>query len=128
MLKSVERAIYLRPRNWLVPVALATLREESTHGYELMDGLAEFGFEEINPGTMYRTLRQMEKEGFCKSEWETFNGGPARRVYTVTNEGEAYLEAWVEGCKKYQQVVDTFSRAMCVGSSPRASEHDEPSS
>jgi PadR family transcriptional regulator PadR len=120
--------IEVRPRNWLVPVALATLREESTHGYELMEGLAEFGFEEINPGTLYRALRQMEKEGLCKSEWETTNVGPARRVYSVTNEGEAYLESWVEGCKKYQQVIDTFSLAYArSGNPPHASECSEPS-
>ena len=110
-MKPVDRAIEVRPRNWLVPVALARLREESTHGYELMEGLAEFGFEEINTGTLYRTLRQMEKAGLCKSEWETSKGGPARRVYSVTNEGEAYLEDWVEGCKKYQQVMEAFSLA-----------------
>jgi poly-beta-hydroxybutyrate-responsive repressor len=101
----------VRPRNWLVLVALATLREESTHSYELMEGLAEFGFEEINTGTLYRALRQMEKAGFCTSEWETSKDGPARRVYSVTNEGEAYHEDWVEGYKKYQQVMDAFSLA-----------------
>jgi DNA-binding PadR family transcriptional regulator len=56
----------------------------------------EFGFEPINPGSVYRTLRQMEKEGLCESEWETShssnNGGPPRRVYKITDEGEAYLE------------------------------------
>jgi PadR family transcriptional regulator PadR len=106
----MSEVVNIRPRKWLVPVALATLREQSNHGYELMESLAEFGFEEINPGTLYRTLRQMEKEGLCTSEWEISNiGGPARRVYSVTNEGEAYLESWVEGCKKYQQVRDAFS-------------------
>jgi PadR family transcriptional regulator len=110
-LKPFDRASNVQPRSCLVPVALATLRDQRTHGYELMECLAEFGFEEINTGTLYRTLRQMEKAGFCKSEWETSKGGPARRVYSVTNEGEAYLEDWVEGYKKYQQVMEAFSLA-----------------
>jgi PadR family transcriptional regulator PadR len=101
----------VRPRNWLTPVALVTLREESSYGYELMERLKEFGFEEINPGTLYRTLRQMENEGLCNSEWETSNGGPARRVYSVTDAGEAHLDAWAEACKQYQQAMDAFSRA-----------------
>jgi PadR family transcriptional regulator PadR len=111
-----EYKIEVRPRNWLVPVALATLREESTHGYELMEGLAEFGFEEINPGTLYRTLRHMEKEGLCKSEWETSNGGggPACRVYSVTDSGAAYLDSWAKECEKYQQVLDSFSLAYAA--------------
>src|SRR5918995_2027891 len=39
--------IEVRPRNWLTPVALVILREEGSYGYELMDRLEEFGFEQI---------------------------------------------------------------------------------
>ena len=67
----------MRPRNWLSPVALVILHEESSYGYELMERLAtEFEFEQINVGTLYRTLRQLEKEDLCESEWETSEGGP----------------------------------------------------
>jgi poly-beta-hydroxybutyrate-responsive repressor len=103
-----NKAINVRPRNWLTPVALAMLREESSHGYELMERMAEFGFEQLNPGTLYRTLRKMENEGLCETVWETSNGGPACRVYSVTDAGEGYLEDWAEGCKKYQRVLDAF--------------------
>jgi poly-beta-hydroxybutyrate-responsive repressor len=104
--------VNVRPKNWLVPVALVVLREERTHGYELMERIQQFGFEEINPGTLYRTLRQMEKEGLCTSEWEISNGGgPARRVYVVTNEGESYLDAWARACKEYQKVLGSFAQA-----------------
>ena len=44
--------IKVRPRNWLTPVALVILREESSYGYELMERLEEFGFAEINAGTL----------------------------------------------------------------------------
>ena len=103
--------IEVRPRNWLAPVALVMMREEPSHGYELMDRLDEFGFEQTNSGTLYRTLRQMEKEGLCKSDWETPEGGPARRTYSVTEAGEEYLDAWAEGCKRYHNVMDCFYRA-----------------
>ena len=82
--------IPVRPRNWLTPVALVLLREESSYGYELMERLAaDFSFENINAGTLYRSLRQMEKEGLCESEWETSEGGPARRTYSITEVGQA---------------------------------------
>jgi PadR family transcriptional regulator len=103
--------IKVRPTNWLTPVALVILREESSYGYELMERLEEFGFAEINPGTLYKTLRQMENEGLCESEWETSEGGPARRMYAITDAGESYLAAWAEGCKAYQNVMDCFYRA-----------------
>jgi PadR family transcriptional regulator len=106
-----EQKIEARPRNWLTPVALVLLREERSYGYELMERLEEFGFEQINAGTLYRTLRQMEQEGLCKSEWEAHQGGPARRMYSITEDGESYLAAWAEACKKYQNVMDSFSQA-----------------
>lgn len=53
----------------------------------------------------------MEKEGLCESEWETYECGPARRMYSVTNAGVEYLDSWAEACKKYQQVLDSFSQA-----------------
>ena len=46
----------------MTPVTLVLLKEESSYGYEIMERLEEeFGFEQINPGSVYRTLRQMEK-------------------------------------------------------------------
>ena len=105
------KKIEVRPRNWLTPVALVILRYESSPGYELMERLEEFGFEQIDPEALYLTLRQMENEGLCKSKWETPGGGPARRTYAVTEAGEEYLNAWAEGCKRYQNVMDCFYRA-----------------
>ena len=99
-----------RPRNWLVPVVLVTLRELNSYGYDLMERAAAFGFEAMNPGTVYRTLRQMEKEGLCKSKWETSRGGPARRVYSITEAGEAYLDFWAEALEQYRRNMDTFFR------------------
>ncbi len=52
------------------------LQEKNSHGYKLMERLEEFGFEQINPGTLYRALRKMEKEGLCESTWVTSVGRP----------------------------------------------------
>src|SRR5918994_1656719 len=112
---AAEQKIEARPRNWLTPVALVLLREEGSYGYELMERLEEFGFEQIRAGTLYRTLRRMEQEGLCKSEWETPEDGPARRTYSITEDGEEYLAAWAEKCKQYQNVVDSFYRAYTSG-------------
>lgn len=96
----------------MTPVALVLLGEEGSYGYELMHRLAEFDLaEEIRAGTLYRTLRQMEQERLCKSEWDTSEGGPARRMYSITEAGEAHLAAWAEGCRKYRTVMDCFFRA-----------------
>jgi DNA-binding PadR family transcriptional regulator len=48
----------------------------------------------IERGALYRTLRQLEMNGCVVSEWETDTGGPARRVYCLTERGEEHLEEW----------------------------------
>jgi PadR family transcriptional regulator PadR len=103
-----KREVEVRPRNWLVPVILLTLREWNSYGYELMERTAAFGFDAMNPGTLYRTLRQMEKEGVVESKWETSKGGPARRMYTITDAGEAYLDFWAEALEQYRRNMDAF--------------------
>jgi PadR family transcriptional regulator len=105
-----KQEVEVRPRNWLVPVVLLALREWNSYGYELMERAAAFGFEAMNPGTLYRTLRQMEKNGMVKSTWETSRGGPARRMYSITDAGEAYLDFWAEALKQYRRNMDAFFR------------------
>ena len=99
------------PRNWLVPVVLVILREYTTYGYELMERTLQLGFEAMNPGTLYRTLRKMEQDGLCDSEWETASAGRARRMYSITNAGEAYLDLWVKSLEQYQSTMDAFFQA-----------------
>ncbi len=83
----------LRSRSLLRPAILLLLREREGHGYELMGRLAELGVE-VPPttGGLYRALRTMAEEGLVDSYWSTPERGPARRVYTITHEGEHHLE------------------------------------
>jgi PadR family transcriptional regulator, regulatory protein PadR len=95
-------------KNWVVPVLLLMLKQWHSYGYELMEKLGTFGFTMMNPGTFYRTLRQMEKDGMVSSSWDTSETGPARRIYTITASGEAYLNYWAESLNQYQRMMDTF--------------------
>src|SRR5215211_7686487 len=64
-----------RPRNWLEAVVLLSLREWSSYGYELMGRARILGFEAMNTGPLYQTLRRMEKDGVLESSWETSEMG-----------------------------------------------------
>jgi PadR family transcriptional regulator, regulatory protein PadR len=123
---ATGQKVQARPRKWLTPVALVLLKEESSYGYELMERIEEeFGFEQINPGSVYRALRQMENEGLCISVWDVRaeeGGPPPRRMYAITDAGEAYLKAWAEACKKYHRLMDQFSRVYGRRRPPRSSE------
>src|SRR5258708_32055351 len=94
------------PKNWLIPVVLLLLREWSSYGYELMERMASFGFAMMNPGTFYRALRQMEKDGMVNSAWDTSGGGPARRIYSITEAGEACLNWGAPSLRQDQTTLD----------------------
>ena len=98
------------PKNWLTAVLLLLLREWSSYGYDLMEKAAAFGFAALNPGTLYRVLRQMEKEGLVSSGWDTSGQGPARRIYSITEAGEAYLKLWAGSLEQYRRTMDSFFR------------------
>ncbi len=106
-------------KNWLVPILLLMLRQWSSYGYELMEKMSTFGLAAMNPGTFYRTLRQMEKDGMVSSSWNTSEGGPARRMYSITVAGEAYLNYWAESLDQYQRMMDTFFRLYTGQPTPR---------
>jgi PadR family transcriptional regulator PadR len=76
-----------QPRSWLQPFLLLALEQWQSHGYELIRRMSAFGFETLDRGSVYRTLRQLEKDGLVTSGWDTSNDGPARRLYTLTDAG-----------------------------------------
>lgn len=77
---------------------LLLLYQESGHGYTLAEKLAYFGFskEELNIGSLYRTLRKMEKGACVTSYWEKGDQGPKKRVYQITQTGKRNLGHWVK--------------------------------
>ena len=85
------------------------LREQESHGYELVGRLAEVG-DEIPPTThgLYRMLRTMEADGLVASYWSTPGRGPARRVYAITEAGEARLESYMGALARLLQTVRTM--------------------
>jgi len=101
-----------QPRNWLQPFLLLSLQQWQSHGYELMQRLSVFGFEALDPGSVYRTLRQLERDGLVSSDWDTnSSNGPARRVYSLTASGETYLQGWASALRGYQSMLDSFFKS-----------------
>jgi len=70
---------------------LAALRNRVRYGLDIID---ETG---LLAGTVYTTLRRLEKRGLVKSRWEDpavaeAEGRPRRRYYEITAEGATELE------------------------------------
>ena len=108
--RASREACPRRIHRFLEPCLLLLLHCNQTHGYDLVEGLKPFGFEE-NPAdlsTVYRILRSLEEEGFVTSHWDTEGGGPARRLYQMTEEGDQYLAWWVDDLRETDRVLHTF--------------------
>jgi PadR family transcriptional regulator, regulatory protein PadR len=97
-----------QPRSWLQPFLLLALEQWQSHGYELIRRMSAFGFEALDRGSVYRTLRQLEKDGLLTSGWDTSKDGPARRLYTLTDAGRLYLETCAASLRGYQMMLDQF--------------------
>jgi len=99
-----------RIHRFLEPCLLLLLHCNETHGYELLDELKQFGFgdDPMDSSTVYRILRTLEEQGLVTSRWDTSSGGPARRLYRLTEEGNEYLAAWVQGLRETDRVLHHF--------------------
>ena len=99
-------------RRFLEPVLLLILHREASHGYDLVSALEPFGLGNVAPGPVYRTLRQLEASGLVESEWDTeSSGGPARRVYRLTQAGHHQLADWAEELRETDSALHHFLAA-----------------
>lgn len=95
------------PRNFIRPCLLLLLREQPSHGYELLERLRAFGFER-DPGGLYRALRALERDGCVRSAWEPSTEGPERRRYRLTRAGMEELHGKAQELAAANDVIDVF--------------------
>lgn len=79
------------PKNFLRPCLLLLLHESPARGYDLRERLRSLGFSRDDPGRLHRALRGLEPGGLVRSTWEASTGGPDRRRYELTPDGEQRL-------------------------------------
>ncbi len=91
---------------------LAFLKGWNAYGYELTQRLAAAGLPESDSGTVYRTLRQLERSGFVSSFWDTSESGPARRMYSLTKAGELFLSGWIDVLQNYQNILQKAAEGL----------------
>jgi poly-beta-hydroxybutyrate-responsive repressor len=93
---------FVRPR------LLLQLSKKPAHGYELLEVLESENLPTPDASTLYRTLRQFEEDGLVRSTWDTSGGGPARRVYELTDQGIDFLHAWAVNIRRTRRRLGAF--------------------
>jgi DNA-binding PadR family transcriptional regulator len=99
--------------SFLQPCLLVMLHRGEAHGYNLLSGLEEFGFQpgQSDPSLLYRALREMEEIGLVSSEWDSDSLGPQRRVYQIAPAGEEYLKGWIDDLRRTRKEIDALIAA-----------------
>ena len=99
-----------RVMSFLQPCLLVMLHRGEAHGYSLLNGLDEFGFnpDNLDASLVYRALRDMEAARLVTSQWADESQGPQRRVYHITETGEAHLGQWVADLRRTRREIDNF--------------------
>jgi len=80
---------------------LKSLDEQNAHGYALQSVLtiASNGLCKPSQGTIYPALKELEKGGYAKGEWQKVNNR-RRKVYVLTAKGKNALNAASSVLKK----------------------------
>ena len=120
--RSRRRSAPVQPRRraqGVVPTAVLLLVvEKEGHGYDLAGRLADLGFDPLDTGGLYRTLRALEGNGFLRSSWDDSSRGPARRVYQVTRSGRRHLACTIRSLLEEAQLLGCLvDRFRAVGQS-----------
>ena len=80
-------------KNQLDIQLLRTVKAQPTWGYHIKKQV-ETAFDiKLRHGALYPTLNLLEKKGFLKSANHQIGRRP-RKVYTITKEGELYLQTY----------------------------------
>lgn len=85
--------------------ALSILSRGDTYGYEITQSVKQAI--EISESTLYPVLRRLQKEEFCRTYDEPYQGRN-RRYYSITDAGIKKLEEYRNDWAEYRTAIDGF--------------------
>jgi transcriptional regulator len=98
-------------------LALMVLRTVETlgpiHGYGIARRIEQVsqGVLELNQGTIYPALLQLEQAGWISSKWGTSENNRKAKFYSITRTGRKQLAAEAENWRRIAEVIERFAEA-----------------
>lgn len=89
---------------------LKIISREAAYGYAIATTLRESGFAGLTEGTLYPLLLRLERKGLIRAEYRAGHGGPSRKYYTLTPDGQQYLEEFMTAWRETAASIDTILR------------------
>jgi PadR family transcriptional regulator, regulatory protein PadR len=97
-------------KRFIEPRLLYLIKKSPSYGYQLTEDIGDLPFPGPIPDSaaVYRMLRDLEKSGLVRSEWEHGEVGPSKRVYSITSRGEERLDVWVQALGERVKMLKDF--------------------
>jgi len=92
-------------------IILSLLNQRSMYGYELAKRVKDQSSEkfEIKEGTLYLSLKRLEKNAYVTSFWSDNQGpGGRRKYYEITNSGIEKLTEKRQEWNFIKEIIDSF--------------------
>jgi PadR family transcriptional regulator PadR len=85
---------------------LAVVSEEPAYGYEMTKRLRARGLSMVGEGSIYPLLGRLERDGLVETHRAASDGGPPRKYYRTSREGQRELAAGVSEWQVARDAVD----------------------
>ena len=84
------------------------------HGYGVLLRIEQIsgGTLSIEQGALYPALRALESSGLIEGQWQEQAGSPARKIYRLTQTGQAELE---KSARSWRHYAASFERVLGAG-------------
>jgi len=82
------------------------MEEGPAYGYEMTKRLRARGLSIVGEGSIYPLLGRLEREGLVETHRAASNGGPPRKYYRASHQGQRVLAAGVSEWRAARDAVD----------------------
>lgn len=92
-------------------ILISRLMKKPMYGYELSKEILQVSKDsfEIKEGSLYLSLKRLEKAGYLESYWTSeTSGGGRRKYYKITTSGETFLKEKQVEWNFFRNVMDKF--------------------
>src|SRR6266700_7126898 len=85
---------------------LAVVVDEPAYGYEMTRRLRERGLSTVGEGSIYPLLGRLERDGLVATHRAASDGGPPRKYYRTSRQGQRELAAGVTEWRAARDAID----------------------
>jgi PadR family transcriptional regulator PadR len=85
---------------------LAVVEEAPAYGYEMTKRLRARGLSIVGEGSIYPLLGRLERDGLVDTHRAASDGGPPRKYYRTSREGQRELAAGVAEWREARDAID----------------------